>query len=491
MRLLTAMEVLVKMNNYTMGSVRLAAWIIIAAASVLGMHIETRAQTAGGSAGTGILFILDGSGSMAAQIDGKPKMDVAKEVMVDLIDGLPDNVKVGLEVYGHRSKGDCNDIETLAEVGAVDKKTLIEKINSIKPMGKTPITKSFEIAGQKLAAMEEETTVILVSDGEETCEGDPCALVKSLKEQGIKVKVHVVGFDVGAKEKEQLSCIAEAGGGRYFAADNAQQLQEALAEVQEEVAKKPAPAKMKTLPPGGDRPESAVPVEPGDYVTGHAIAKDVREYYSIKLKPGQTLSVGTRTPDTSNPYSGVGIYNEEGNLVVEEKIIGDAGVLKTVSWMVGSGKDEYTYYWSAGNEYDPTPEGTAYYIKVADNFDIGSQTDAGDSLDDTMDIKPGSYTGYLSGTWGSDKKDYYTIPLGTEQKLGVKLTPKTDTGFRITIFDQDRVQVAQKASANAGAIARLTWTAPEEQEVVYVLIEPDTHPDKTAGIDYNFDLKVE
>ena len=202
---------------------KLTSWIILPALiifMVLGAD-TSHAQSAGGSSGTNLLFILDASGSMAGQIDGKAKMDVAKGVMTDLIDGLPDNVNVGLEVYGHRSKGDCNDIESMVEVGALNKQALIDKINSLQPKGKTPIAKSLEMAGQKLSASEDQTTIILVSDGEETCEGNACTYVKDLREKGINVKVHVVGFDVGQKEKEQLSCIAEAGGGRYYTANNA------------------------------------------------------------------------------------------------------------------------------------------------------------------------------------------------------------------------------------------------------------------------------
>lgn len=80
--------------------------------------------------------------------------------------------------------------------------------------------------------------MVLVSDGKETCQRDPCELVRDLRAQGIHVKVHVVGFDVTQEEKQQLVCIAEAGGGRYFTAQNAQDLNAALSEVKEEVTKK-------------------------------------------------------------------------------------------------------------------------------------------------------------------------------------------------------------------------------------------------------------
>ena len=183
------------------------------------------------SAKATILFILDGSGSMWAKIDNKEKITIAKGVLIELIEELPEAVHVGLEVYGHRSKGDCNDIEMLVPVGEGDKVVLREKIQSINPKGKTPITESIRLAAKHIETREEETMIVLVSDGNETCKGDPCALVKELKEKGIKFVMHVVGLDVTTQEKEQLVCIAEVGGGKYFTAQNAKQLKIAFSEV--------------------------------------------------------------------------------------------------------------------------------------------------------------------------------------------------------------------------------------------------------------------
>jgi Mg-chelatase subunit ChlD len=214
------------------------------------MSVYVRAQPETSAQGK-ILFILDGSGSMRAKMGNKDKMAIAKEVMTKLIKELPDNVQVGLEVYGHRRKDDCNDIEVLSPVGTASKGTLIKQIQAINPKGKTPITKSLELAAEQLEAVEEETTIVLISDGQETCEADPCAALKALKDQGIKVKVHVVGFGVTREEQAQLSCIAEAGQGKYFTARDANQLKAALSEVKQAVVQKvvappPPPSKPAT-----------------------------------------------------------------------------------------------------------------------------------------------------------------------------------------------------------------------------------------------------
>jgi Ca-activated chloride channel homolog len=149
------------------------------------MSVSVQAQPETSAQGK-ILFILDGSRSMRAKMGNKDKMAIVKEVMTKLIKELPDNVQVGLEVYGHRRKDDCNDIEVLSPVGTASKDTLIKQIQAINPKGKTPITKSLELAAEQLEAVEEETTIVLISDGQETCEADPCAALKALEDQGTR-----------------------------------------------------------------------------------------------------------------------------------------------------------------------------------------------------------------------------------------------------------------------------------------------------------------
>jgi hypothetical protein len=200
--------------------------------------LPTQAAAGGATNAPGVLFILDASGSMKAKIGNQEKMAIAKDVMTSILRDLPDTIQVGLEVYGHRAKGDCGDIELIAPVGRINKTALTQRIQAIDPKGMTPITQALQVAAEQLKTAEQETTVVLVSDGEETCKGDPCAAVGSLLQQGIKLKVHVVGFDVGDKEKQQLMCIAKVGNGKYFAANNAEQLKDALTEVKQEVVKK-------------------------------------------------------------------------------------------------------------------------------------------------------------------------------------------------------------------------------------------------------------
>lgn len=183
-----------------------------------------------------LLFILDGSGSMWGRVDDTPKISIAKEVMTELVGELPDASQAGLMAYGHRRKGDCSDIESLVALGPLDRGSLTRRIQTLNPKGKTPITGAVEQAVEQLRSIEERASIVLVSDGLESCGGDPCAAVTAAREAGVNFRMHVVGFGLGDTDAGQLQCMAKAGGGEYYTAANAAELSRAL---QEAVAVQP------------------------------------------------------------------------------------------------------------------------------------------------------------------------------------------------------------------------------------------------------------
>lgn len=193
-----------------------------------------------------VTFILDASGSMWGEAGSQRKIEAAKDVMGQIVPALAPEVKVGLVAYGHRRKGDCTDIEVLIEAGSDDRAALLEKVKALKPKGKTPISDAVSAVVEQLKTRENETTIVLVSDGIETCAADPCGAVQALKDTGIKFVMHVVGFGVGDQEKEQLSCLANAGGGQYLAANDAASLLQALNSVSKEIEQKVKVEKAKT-----------------------------------------------------------------------------------------------------------------------------------------------------------------------------------------------------------------------------------------------------
>lgn len=174
------------------------------------------------------LFILDASGSMWQKLGEEYKISVAKSVMKNLVQKLPADARAGLIAYGHNRKSDCEDIETLVALSPLDKAAFHAKIDALNPQGKTPIAKSINHALALLRSETQPVSIILVSDGLETCEGNACDLVKKAREQGVKITLHVVGFGIEEQDISTLECIAQAGGGQYLPANNAGELTEAL-----------------------------------------------------------------------------------------------------------------------------------------------------------------------------------------------------------------------------------------------------------------------
>ena len=103
-------------------------------------------------------------------------------------------------------------------------------VNGLNPRGRTPMTDAVVAAAQSLRYTEEAATVILVSDGIENCNPDPCAMARELEAAGIGFTAHVIGFDVAAEPeaRAQMQCIAENTGGLFLTADNAAELSSAL-----------------------------------------------------------------------------------------------------------------------------------------------------------------------------------------------------------------------------------------------------------------------
>lgn len=178
------------------------------------------------------ILVLDASGSMWGQIDGVTKIEIAQGVVGDLLRTLPQTTAIGLTAYGHRTKGDCTDIQTLVQPGTASRDAIAAAVNKLRPRGKTPMTDAVVQAAEALKYTEEPATVILVSDGIETCNPDPCAAARALEQAGANLTVHVVGFDVSDPEaRRQMQCIADETGGSFLLAANASELGEALGKV--------------------------------------------------------------------------------------------------------------------------------------------------------------------------------------------------------------------------------------------------------------------
>ena len=227
-----------------------------------------------------LILILDASNSMWGQIDGENKIVIARRAVGELIDSLEDDSSVGLVAYGHRREGDCEDIETLQAVAPLDKDALKATINAVTPKGKTPITTSLEHAFGQIRD-DTNTSVILISDGLETCSKDPCAAVREAKETGLPFVLHVVGFDVAGEDTSQLECAAQAGGGIFLGVEDAESLSAALESAYEKPST-PDGRLVVTATANGELQDASVNVRRAD--SGEQVAGG-RTYTSVDTNP--------------------------------------------------------------------------------------------------------------------------------------------------------------------------------------------------------------
>ncbi len=184
----------------------------------------------------GMYIIFDASGSMWGQLpDRSTKLNVAKKVLNEFVGGDFAGYDLALRAYGHRHKDDCEDSELVVPFGPPDQVTqpMRDFVAKTNALGRTPITYSLQRALTDFGDRAGE--IILITDGIESCDADPCALIRQWRETNVKIKVHVVGFGLDEKSKDALKCLSDAAGTDYFDAQNAKDLAEALKRIREKV----------------------------------------------------------------------------------------------------------------------------------------------------------------------------------------------------------------------------------------------------------------
>jgi len=175
------------------------------------------------------IIVMDGSGSMWGQIDGRAKLEIARETVATVLGGIPADQELGLMAYGHREKGNCSDIELIVPPAPGTGAEIAAQVGKMRFLGKTPLSESVRQAAEALRYGETAATVVLVTDGLETCDADPCALGRELEAAGLNFTAHVIGFGLSGAEGAQVACLATETGGQYLQASDAGGLADALA----------------------------------------------------------------------------------------------------------------------------------------------------------------------------------------------------------------------------------------------------------------------
>ena len=179
-------------------------------------------------------IVVDASRSMWGRMGDEPKMSVAKDILQDVSYWFPEDLDLALRAYGSTSpsdNNDCADSTLLVPFGDENREPIRAAVAGLRPLGQTPIAFALNQATRDFGTLDSDRAVVLVTDGLESCGGDPVQAARELRQQGITV--HLIGFGLGNAADEDtasLQAVANASGGRYVTASSAEALKEALAQ---------------------------------------------------------------------------------------------------------------------------------------------------------------------------------------------------------------------------------------------------------------------
>lgn len=482
-----------------------------------------------------LALVIDYSGSMSAKTkEGTTKMAAAKEAVGKLIDKLPGDINVAVIVYGVSKKRGCEDIDLVQPLGAIsDKSALKGKLMALNNTGMTPIASSLELAGVALQKASGGRAIVLVTDGVESCKGDPSAVASKLANQfGVKFGLHVIGFDIKADERVSLEQIAKNGQGKYFNADNATELASAMQKVTQHVAVEPKQRETVKYEASGQAVKGGLwfqdaPVIPAGEYAGTLAMKEAR-FYQVAVRKGQELrAIGTikKTPlitreSTEPPIHQdfvVTIYNPGLEVVAREesktKDNPTAPLTLRATWVAANDGIAYVCIAASANydgwnrdegPLDVKPEPSAYTLKIRAEGDPG----AGTALK-KLDAKPGSNfasagsltaSGIVPGDIKYGESAFFSAPVQKGGELLVALAAQKpfqkrtsmiqggpsgaqyDATYHLIVYDDDQVEVAKKSFTlngnppDPGAVS-LSWPATMSGKA-HIVVTLDESKDK-------------
>lgn len=219
--------------------------IMESASEVTGPDSEGDSQES--PASFNVEIVLDASGSMANKLGSRTRMELAKDSIKEFASSLPEEANISLRVYGHKGTGSdsdkkmsCSSNELVYSPQPYNEGELNSALDKFNPAGWTPLAQSLIEAQKDLAQFEgqdNKNMVYVVSDGIETCDGNPVEAAKNLKDSGVAPVVNIIGFDVKGNDQRQLEEVAKAAGGTYQNVTSQQQLQNELNKAVEESLK--------------------------------------------------------------------------------------------------------------------------------------------------------------------------------------------------------------------------------------------------------------
>ncbi|BAV50599.1 von Willebrand factor type A [Mesorhizobium loti] len=380
-------------------------------------------MTTFGFAANKVIIILDASGSMWAQIDGKPKLEIARESLRTVLQSVPADDEIGFMAYGHREKGSCDDIQLIVPPQAGSASAITDAADSLKFLGKTPLTAAVKQAAEALKYTEDKATVVLITDGLETCGGDPCALGKELEASGVDFTADVVGFGLTADEGKQIACLAENTGGKYIQASDEKALQEALVETV--AAPAPAPAPEPAPAPAPKAAEVDYNLIPQAFLKEGGEVPKIDVYYEVF--PDDAKGVGG--DHVNDGYNAVKFHVPAGNYIV----VASSGAAKA--------QQKVTLTANKATEL-------ALNLNAAE-LSIHARPAPGADVDRNAQISIAYPGGTSDSNYGEVK---YVVPAGETKvtvKLGAGEASETMQLAAGQVVDKDIIVGVGKAKANA------------------------------------------
>ncbi|MCD9198962.1 vWA domain-containing protein [Aeromicrobium wangtongii] len=451
----------------TSSALTAAAIAVAGTMTAVGMTQPAAAQSTSSAEINGkLVLLLDASGSMKeTATGGTTKIEAAKSALTDVVKRLPDDAQVGVRVFGatvenRGDKGACNDTQNVVPVGPLDRDGIVGAVRSYKPYGETPIGNALKGAAKDLGPTGKRT-IVLLSDGEPTCDPDPCKVARDLRAGGIDLTVNVVGLNVSGKARSALQCIADAGGGTYYGVDEPDELASSLVSVS--VRSLRAFRLTGTPVVGGTTTAAPLDIEPGRYTDTTEGPSTSRYYVVTKPKDSDVVvSAVARPPYDFKTYNKleVELLTRDGRRCgfdqdIRMNVLQDASILTTGALFSGR---------STGASKEPclaattllarvalqAPGGTAFELLVSTRPPIEGVTSlpeavtndqqraardapfpdpgpptpvvGGAAFTDAPTVEPGTY----SDTLRPGEQLIYKIPVGWGQRARARATLESD-----------------------------------------------------------------
>jgi Ca-activated chloride channel family protein len=376
------------------------------------------------------MLIVDGSGSMWARLppDNKPKIDVVREKLAAVLQA-PSSTRVGLVSFGHRRRGDCNDVELIATPDS-PRESLLAPLAKLNPRGPGPVTAALKMAAEALGTSRP-AQIVIVGDGADNCQQDTCAAAADFAKSAPGVAVQVIGIGIPPPDRPRIACVAQATGGHYYDVTDAPGLNAALDEA----------AKLAILAPGAppdvaakSREPSAPPPPEGATLRASASLAKGRPLLTVPMrwrifKAGEKAVAGHTTgPDISAKLT-AGSYDIEvqlGSIVARQNITVTDGAAESIIIPLDAAHLKVSA--SAAKDGTPSPTATmtvsagdkpvaigrngiidlylppaSYSVAIADGIAHATRTvalNAGDDKSDAVALGTGRVD--LSATTGMD-----------------------------------------------------------------------------------------